>query len=50
MTYKQVSDEMQRNHRTATAPCDDCGRPVKVPQTWPVDYAYCGCDTPAWPK
>jgi hypothetical protein len=26
-----------------TAPCDDCGQPVEVPDDWPVDYAYCGC-------
>ncbi len=24
-----------------TAPCDDCGRDVPVPDDWPLDYAYC---------
>jgi hypothetical protein len=25
----------------ATAPCDDCGKRVRVPDDWPVDWAYC---------
>ncbi len=27
--------------RTSTAPCDDCGQPVRVPDPWPVDWARC---------
>lgn len=26
---------------TFTIPCEDCGRPVEVPDNWPVDWAYC---------
>lgn len=24
-----------------TAPCDDCGKPVPVPDDWPIDWTYC---------
>ena len=37
---------------SATAPCDDCQRPVTVPEDHPVDYAYCAdChwDGRQWP-
>lgn len=36
----------------ATAPCDDCGVRVPVPDDHPVDYAYCAkCHESgkAWP-
>lgn len=26
---------------SGTAPCDDCGKPVEVPDDHPVDWAYC---------
>lgn len=25
-----------------TAPCDECGRPVSVPEDWPYDWALHG--------
>jgi len=34
-----------------TAPCDDCGKPVRVPDDWAVDWAYCArCNPPGYPR